>query len=198
MVSQFKRERRRKDPKKKRSGQALWRLVKRVSARAAVASLSPHPLRHGFANRFLRESERDVFALQGLMGHSQLETTRTYLDEIGIDDLADALARAAASRESRASTDVETERVEAPEGLEDQKWRRRESNPRPRSYRTNVYERSPRLDLARRPEADALPAGQPILWMSSLRRLALLRLRARSLAPRTPASGRTGMGRRLT
>jgi hypothetical protein len=34
--------------------------------------------------------------------------------------------------------------------------------------------------------------------VSSLRRLALLRLLARSLAPRTPASGRTGMGRRLT
>jgi hypothetical protein len=77
-------------------------------------------------------------------------------------------------------------------------WMRRESNPRPRTHRANVYERSPRFGLARRPEADALPAGQPILWMSSLRRLALLRLLARSLAPRTPASGRTGMGRRLT
>ena|SRR5688572_12988730 len=77
-------------------------------------------------------------------------------------------------------------------------WRRRESNPRPRTHRANVYERSPRLDLARRPGADALPAGQPILWVSSLRRLALRWLLARSLAPRTPASGRTGMGRRLT
>src|SRR5262245_50516714 len=77
-------------------------------------------------------------------------------------------------------------------------WRRRESNPRPRTHRANVYERSPRLDLTRRPGADALPAGQPILWVSSLRRLALLRLPARSLAPRAPASGRTGMGRRLT
>ena len=67
---------------------------------------------------------------------------------------------------------------------EREKWRRRESNPRPRTHRTNVYERSPRLDLARRPEADALPAGQPILWLSSLRRLALLRLLARLLAPR--------------
>jgi hypothetical protein len=88
--------------------------------------------------------------------------------------------------------------VEATRGLETLEWRRRESNPRPRPYRPNFYERSPRLDLARRPGADALPAGQPILWMSSLRRLALLRLRARSLAPRAPASGRTGMGRRLT
>jgi hypothetical protein len=34
--------------------------------------------------------------------------------------------------------------------------------------------------------------------VSSLRRSAFLRLLARSLAPRAPASGRTGMGRRLT
>jgi site-specific recombinase XerD len=135
-VSQFKRERRRKDPKKKRSAQALWRLVKRVSARAEVTSLSPHPLRHGFANRFLRESRRDVFALQGLMGHSQLETTRGYLDEIGIDDLADALADAASSRCAQASSELETERDEAPEDPESLQWRRRESNPRPRTHRT--------------------------------------------------------------
>ena len=90
-VSQFKRERRRKI--RRRSGVARHCAdgVARLQ-RAEVRRLSPHPLRHGFANRFLRESDRDVFALQGLMGHSQLETTRTYLDEIGIDDLADALA----------------------------------------------------------------------------------------------------------
>ncbi len=64
------------------------------------------------------------------MGHSQLETTRSYLDEIGIDDLAEALARAAAARQAQASADQETERVEAPEGPEDEQWRRRESNPR--------------------------------------------------------------------
>ena len=49
------------------------------------------------------------------MGHSQLETTRSYLDEIGIDDLADALGRAAAARKAQASADQETEMVEAPE-----------------------------------------------------------------------------------
>ena len=134
-VSQFKRERRRKDPKVKRSAQALWRLVKRVSARAEVTSLSPHPLRHGFANRFLRESDRDIFALRGLMGHAQLETSRAYLDEIGIDDLADALAVAAERRHAQASSELETERDGAPQGPETLEWRRRESNPRPRTHR---------------------------------------------------------------
>ena len=43
------------------------------------------------------------------MGHSRLETTRNYLDEIDIDDTADALAQAASGREAQASTDEETE-----------------------------------------------------------------------------------------
>jgi integrase len=33
---------------------------RRVCKRADVRKLSPHQLRHGFANRFLRESGRDV------------------------------------------------------------------------------------------------------------------------------------------
>jgi hypothetical protein len=89
------------------------------------------------------------------MGHSQLETTRTYLDEIGIDDLADALARAAASRESQASTDEETEIVEAPEGLETLEWRRRESNPRkvPSAAALSYWLFSSRRSSATRPIA---------------------------------------------
>ena len=62
-VSQFERERERKDPKVPASDQALWRMVRRVCRRAGVRELSPHQLRHGFANRFLRESGRDVAAL---------------------------------------------------------------------------------------------------------------------------------------
>ena len=81
-----------------------------------------HPLRHGFANRFLRESRRDVFALQGLLGHAQLETTCGYLDEIGIDDLADALSDAADERHAQASSELETERDEAREGPESLEW----------------------------------------------------------------------------
>ena len=97
------------------------------------------------------------------MGHSRPDTTQAYTDDLDLDDLADALASAADSRRAQALLEKETERHEAPEGLEVQEWRRRESNPRPRSYRPNVYERSPRFRLARRPGADALPAGQPIL-----------------------------------
>jgi integrase/recombinase XerC len=65
-VSQYERVRRQKDPKKPASAQALMRMVWRVCQRAGVRPLSPHQLRHGFANRFLRESGRDFVALQGL------------------------------------------------------------------------------------------------------------------------------------
>jgi len=63
-VSQYERVRRVADPKVPASGQALMRMVWRVCKRAGVRPLSPHQLRHGFANRFLRESGRDVVALQ--------------------------------------------------------------------------------------------------------------------------------------
>lgn len=62
---------RKKDPKSPASDQALMRMVWRVCKRAGVRRLSPHQLRHGFANRFLRESGRDFVALQALMGHSR-------------------------------------------------------------------------------------------------------------------------------
>jgi site-specific recombinase XerD len=70
-VSQYERVRRQKDPKQPASAQALMRMLWRVCRRAGVRRLSPHQLRHGFANRFLRESGRDFIALQGLMGHSR-------------------------------------------------------------------------------------------------------------------------------
>lgn len=65
-VSQYERVRTRKSPKEPASEQALWRMVRRVCERAGVRELSPHQLRHGFANRFLRESGRDVAALRQL------------------------------------------------------------------------------------------------------------------------------------
>ena len=46
--------------------------------------------------------------------------------------------------------------------------------------------------------ADALPAGQPSFECRASGDWRSLGYRARSLAPRAPASGRTGMGRRLT
>jgi hypothetical protein len=77
-VSALERERRRLDPKRAASGQELMRMLWRVCRRAGVRNLSPHQLRHGFANRFLRESGRDVVALQALMGHKRPDTTQQY------------------------------------------------------------------------------------------------------------------------
>ena len=101
-----------------------------------VRELSPHQLRHGFANRFMRESGRDVTALKGLMGHSRIDTTQAYTDEIELDELARALERALFARSAQASPDLATLETEIAKGLETLEWRRRESNPRPRTHRT--------------------------------------------------------------
>jgi site-specific recombinase XerD len=135
-VSQHERVRRRKDPKERASGQALWRMVARVCRRAGVREVSPHQLRHGFANRFMRESGRDVGALKGLMGHSRIDTTQLYTDDIELDELAAALDRAAAQRHAQASPDPTTLETELTDELERLRWRRRESNPRPRTHRS--------------------------------------------------------------
>ena len=107
-VSQYERVRKRKNPKVQASDQAIWRMVRRVCRRAGVRDLSPHQLRHGFANRFLRESHRDVAALRPLLGHSRIDTTQVYTDEIELDELAIALARALLARKAQASPDWTT------------------------------------------------------------------------------------------
>jgi site-specific recombinase XerD len=107
-VSQYERVRRRKNPKLPASEQALWRMVQRVCKRAGVRVLSPHQLRHGFANRFLRESGRDVGALRPLLGHSRIDTTQLYTDEIELDELKPALDAAYLTREAQASPDWTT------------------------------------------------------------------------------------------
>jgi site-specific recombinase XerD len=134
-VSQYQRVRHQKDPKQPASPQALMRMVWRVCKRAGIRRLTPHQLRHGFANRFLRESGRDFVALQGLMGHSRPDTTQAYTDDVNLDELAEALDRAAASRHAQASPDLTTLEDELADELETLRWRRRESNPRPRTPR---------------------------------------------------------------
>jgi hypothetical protein len=129
-VSQFERMRRQKNPKVPASDQALWRMVSRVCRRAGVRELSPHQLRHGFANRFMRESGRDVTALKGLMGHSRIDTTQAYTDEIELDELALALERALLARNAQASPDLATLDADVAATLQSREWRRRESNPR--------------------------------------------------------------------
>jgi integrase/recombinase XerC len=129
-VSASERQRRRKDAKVAASDQALMRMVWRVCKRAGVQQLSPHQLRHGFANRFLRESGRDVIALQALMGHSRPDTTQQYTDDVALDELADALSRAVDSRYAQASPVLTTLESSVRDELEAVRWRRRESNPR--------------------------------------------------------------------
>jgi integrase len=107
-ASQFERVRRRKNPKHPASSQALGRMVKRVCERAGIRALSPHPLRHGFANRFLRESDRDLASLQAMLGHSRPDTTQAYTDDLELDDLARALSDAYDSRNAQASPDLAT------------------------------------------------------------------------------------------
>jgi len=134
-VSQYERKRTRKNPKAPASEQSLWRMVRRVCRRAGVRELSPHQLRHGFANRFLRESGRDVAALRPLLGHARIDTTQLYTDEIEVDALAEAPARAMLSRNAQASPDQATLEAAVTAALLDLEWRRRESNPRPRTHR---------------------------------------------------------------
>lgn len=98
----------RRDPKRPASKKALWSMVKRVCKRAGIREFGPHALRHGFATQFLRDSDRDVVSLQELMGHSQLETTMGYVDQLRLDDLDDALRRASERRTSVAKPGDET------------------------------------------------------------------------------------------
>ena len=146
-VSQFRRERTRKDPKRPASEQALWRMVERVSRRAGVRPLSPHQLRHGFANRFAVESERDLVALQALMGHSRPDTTQAYTDELDIEKLATALDRAAHKRHAQASSGRATDQSPNPDEAQTLEWRRRV-----RRERRAAYPRRPRHHVP--PECD--------------------------------------------
>jgi integrase/recombinase XerD len=134
-VSARERRRRRLDPKQPRSSQALGRMVKRVCERAGIHRYSPHPLRRGFGNRFLRESERDVYTLKGLYGHSSVITTEGYVEDMTLDEQAEALRRAVEHRNAQASPDLATPEREPSSSLETEEWRRRESNPRTRHSR---------------------------------------------------------------
>jgi serine/threonine protein kinase len=125
-VSPTERRRRRLDPMQPRSSQALGRMVKRVCRRAGVPEYSPHPLRHGFGNRFLRESDKDLATLQALYGHSRPDTTQGYTDDLSLDEQAEALRRAVERRNAQASPDLTTLGDKPSSSLETEEWTSRE------------------------------------------------------------------------
>lgn len=68
-----------RSPKGQRSNKLIYETVKRVADRAGVVS-NVHALRAAFAVRYLETHPGDLEALQELMGHEDLTTTRVYLD----------------------------------------------------------------------------------------------------------------------
>lgn len=69
----------------------LLRRLKEIAAAAEVQDATLHKFRHTYATRLL-ESGTDIVTVQKLMGHSDIDTTRQYLNP------DDALKRAAANR----------------------------------------------------------------------------------------------------
>jgi integrase len=64
-----------------RDSRVVWRLVKKVAKRAGV-EVHVHALRAAFACFYLETHPGDVEALQTLMGHRSMDTTKVYLRKL--------------------------------------------------------------------------------------------------------------------
>ena len=56
---------------------AVWQIVKRIAARAGLADVHPHTLRHSFATHLV-VGGADLRVVQELLGHSSIMTTQVY------------------------------------------------------------------------------------------------------------------------
>jgi site-specific recombinase XerD len=71
------------------SEQAVWRLIKQVSARVVSANVTPHTLRHAYCDHVARHAGLQV--AQQAMGHANLATTELYLGQPTLDEIAQAM-----------------------------------------------------------------------------------------------------------
>lgn len=74
------------------SPQGLYYLVGRVAKRAGIAAhIHPHLLRHAYGDHIAKHA--GLLVAQAMLGHASVETTRdTYVGQVTLDDLAEALA----------------------------------------------------------------------------------------------------------
>ncbi len=82
----------------------LYKRIKRIARRAGIdyKRIRPHVLRHTFATRALRRG-MNLFALQRLLGHSDVKTTQIYT-HLTIDDLRREYERAIGGKGTRQNT----------------------------------------------------------------------------------------------
>ncbi len=64
-----------------RDDRVIWRIVKKVAARAGVEA-HVHALRAAFATFYLEQHPGDIIGLQELLGHRSIETTKVYLRKL--------------------------------------------------------------------------------------------------------------------
>jgi len=62
---------------KRLTTKAIGRIIKETAQKAGIDALKPHDLRRSFATSLI-DNGVDLFTVQNLMGHSNLETTRRY------------------------------------------------------------------------------------------------------------------------
>jgi integrase/recombinase XerD len=72
--------------------QGAWGALRAASARAGLAEVSPHTLRHSFATHLL-DGGADVRVVQELLGHASVTTTQIYT-LVTVDKLREVYAAA--------------------------------------------------------------------------------------------------------